>query len=206
MNPTIAFPTKAVRIPWARWISNLFAPPVVWGLMAFPVALRGAATQEQGLLWAFTYIALVCILPVCYIGLMVMRGQITDLHMRVREQRIRPFMVTILCTLVAWGVLALMQAAPLLLTFCAISLVQIMIMLLITLIWQISMHTMSITSAIVTGGALFGIGAAALSLPLIGLVGAARYSLRRHTLSQLVAGSILGGGLTLVLIAVTRVL
>lgn len=198
--------TKTTRFNWARWVSNLFAPPVVWGAMAFPIAFREASSHEQGLVWAMTYVMLVCILPAFYIGLMVWRGHITDVHMRVREQRIRPFIVSIICTAIAWWVLRLMGTPAILPTFALISLIQIAAMLVITLVWQISMHTMSVTSAVVATAALFGLPTALLVAPIIPVVGAARFSLRRHTLSQLIGGAALGGGLTLALIMVLHVL
>ncbi len=203
VTATTTHPTKN-NITWARLVSNLFSPPVIWGTLAFPIAFREASTQEQGLIWALTYVILVCVMPAFYIGLMVWRGHITDLHMRVREQRIRPYIVSIICTVIAWVALNVMQAPPLLPTFAFITVIQIVAMLIVTLVWQISMHTMSVTSAIVTTGALFGFGLAMLASPLIPLVGAARYSLGRHTLSQLIAGSLLGGLMTLALILLTN--
>ncbi len=197
--------TTKDNITWARLVSNLLSPPVIWGTLAFPIAFREASSQEQGLIWALTYVVLVCVMPAFYIGLMVWRGHITDLHMRVRTQRIRPFIVSIICTAIAWAALSVMQAPPLLPAFALITVIQITAMLFITLVWQISMHTMSVTSAIITSAALFGIGTAILASPLIPIVGAARYSLRRHTLSQLIGGSMLGGMMTLALIVLTNV-
>lgn len=185
------------NITWARLVSNIFSPPVIWGAMAFPIAYREALTDQQGLSWALTYIALVCIAPGAYVAWMVKRGQITDLHMRVRTQRIRPLLVTIFCALIATLVLKGMHAPPILTSFTLITVIQIAVMLMITMVWQISMHTMSVSSAVIAAALLFGLGTALLASPLIPIVGAARYSLRRHTLSQLIAGGLLGSVLTL---------
>lgn len=168
--------------------------------MAFPIAFHSAESQERAVIWALTYSVIVCILPALYIGYMVWRGHITDIHVRVREQRIRPFVVSVICTVVAWILLRWMEAPSLLPLFTLFSLIQLAVMLLITLTWQISMHSMSITGAVVVAGALYGPGTALLLSPLIPVVGAARIKLRRHTLAQVIAGGILGALLTAVMV------
>jgi hypothetical protein len=187
-------------VSWARLTSDILSPPVIWGALAFPIAFREADTREQALLWALTYTVMVCLLPAVYIGLMVWRGRITDLHMEVRRERIRPFIVSLIGTTLAWWMLRLMGAPPLLPNFALVSLVLLGAMFLVTLVWQISMHSMSITCAVVATGALYGPGAALLLSPLIPVVGAARLKLRRHTLAEVVAGVALGGCLTLLLL------
>jgi hypothetical protein len=192
------------NISWARFISNILSPPVIWGTLAFPIAFHEAPTTEQALTWALTYTVMVCLLPAIYIGFMVWRGQITDLHMEVRRERIRPFLVSLIGTVVAWWMLRLMGAPPLLSTFAVVSMVLLGSTLLVTLVWQISMHSMSITCAVVATGALYGLGPALLLSPLIPVVGAARLKLHRHTLAEVVAGVALGGCLTLLSLLVLQ--
>lgn len=190
---------KRLRASWARLISDVLSPPVIWAVLAFPIAFREAETREAAIVWGVTYALLVCALPVGYIAWMVSRGKITDIHMQVREQRIAPFIVSLVCTALAWSVLRVMGAPSLLPLFALFSLIQLLIMLLVTLVWQISMHVMSIVCAVVTAGALFGPVPALAMSPLIPVVGAARLKLRRHTLSQVIAGGVLGGVLTVLM-------
>jgi hypothetical protein len=180
------------NLSWARLVSNLLSPPVVWAVMAFPIAFRDAASDEQALTWALVYTGLVCLLPVIYIAWMVHRGSITDLHMEVREERIRPFVVSIICTTIAWWVLRFMGAPPIVPLFALFSLVQIAVMLLITLVWQISIHVVSISGAVIAALVWFGPLWALLVIPLVILVGAARLKLHRHTLAQVLVGSLVG--------------
>ena len=193
---------ETVRLSWPRLVSNLLSPPVVWAVMAFPIAFRDAESQEQALTWAVVYGLLVCLLPIVYVGLMVRRGTITDLHMRVREQRLRPFLVSIVCTTIAWWVLRFMGAPSIVPLFALFSLVQIAVMAIITLVWQISMHMMSITGVMVAAFAFFGPLWAILVIPLIVLVGVSRLKLKRHTLAQVIAGSMVGVVVPVVLFAV----
>ena len=190
------------QISWARFVSNILSPPVIWSFLAFPIAFHNAPSAQQALLWAFTYCLMVCILPAVYIGYMVWRGQITDLHMEVRKERIRPFLVSLVGTALAWGLLRWMGAPPLLTTFALVSFVLLGTMLVVTLSWQISMHSMSITCAVVATGALYGIGPALLISPLIPVVGVARLKLRRHTVAEVIAGSLVGAGVTALLLLI----
>lgn len=183
-------------------ISDVLSPPVIWGVLAFPIAFREADSRDQALLWAFTYTIMVCILPAIYIGLMVWRGRISDIHLKERKERIGPFIVSLIGTGLAWAMLNLMGAPPLLPVFALVSLVLLLTMTLVTLVWQISMHSMSIACAVVATGALYGLGPALLISPLIPVVGVARIKLRRHTLAEVIAGGLLGGCLTLIMLIV----
>jgi membrane-associated phospholipid phosphatase len=183
---------------WARIVSDLLSPPMVWAVLALPIALRDADSTGEAVLWTLVYVALVCLLPLSYIGYMVYRGRITDMHMRVRQQRLRPLAVSVVCTGIAWGVLRLLGAPAIVQHLGLITLVQIALMALITYVWQISFHTVSISGATVAAGALFGLLPALLTLPLVLLVGAARLKLKRHTPAQVVAGAFVGGLIPLV--------
>ena len=165
---------------------------MVWGVLAFPIAFREAKSQEQAILWALVYGVLVSLLPLLYVVWMVRRGAIGDIHMNKRSERFRPFLVSILCTTIAWWTLRFMGAPPVLPLLALFSLVQIAVMALITLVWQISMHAMSIAGAAIATALLFGIGYALLTIPLILLVSAARLKLKRHTPAQVFAGILVG--------------
>ncbi len=180
------------NLSWARLVSDLLSPPMVWALMAFPIAFRDARSDQQAVIWALVYMLLVCILPVVYIVWMVKRGEITDVHMRVRQQRLRPFAFSLACTALAWWVLRLLGAPPIVPLFALFSFVQLAVMAAITLVWQISIHAVSITGAAVATFAFFGPLWALLVVPLVVLVGAARLKLQRHTLAQVLAGGLVG--------------
>ncbi|MDX2140677.1 MAG: hypothetical protein SF123_21520 [Chloroflexota bacterium] len=190
-------PTPQIR--WARVVSDLISPPVVWAVLAFPIAARADANPQRALLWAAIYAVLVCIVPVVFIAVMVQRGLITDIHIKVRRQRIIPFIVTIVCAAIAFVVLLALQAPLLITLFALFSLLQIVVMLIVTTRWQISMHAMAISGAVVAVFALFGGLAGLLVSPVIALVGAARIVLKRHTLAQVIAGAFVGGGMTALL-------
>jgi membrane-associated phospholipid phosphatase len=186
---------------WARLVSDLLSPPVIWGALAFPVALSQAPSVGHGLSWVLVYVTLICVLPVIYIAMMVKRGKITDIHMQVRQQRIRPFVVSLVCTTIAWWTLRFMGAPSVLPMFALFTLIQMGIMAVITLVWQISLHAMSVTGAVVALGFMFGGAAALITAPFIILVGAARLNLKRHTMAQVLAGAALGAIVPLIMLS-----
>jgi hypothetical protein len=190
------------RLYWARAISNLFSPPMVWAVLVFPMAFRYAESPAQALLWAFTYGILVCLTPVLYIVWMVQRGKIGDMHMKERRERFLPFLFSMVCTTVAWQVLRFMGAPPMLPMVAIFTLAELAVMASITLVWQISMHAMSIAVAVVATAIVFGPMSALIVSPLMPLVGVARLKLERHTLGQVVAGLLVGALIPLVLLPV----
>src|SRR5258708_35884918 len=115
-----------------------------------------------------------------------------DMHMPKREERIRPFIVSIITTSIAVVALYVSSASPIMRLFAISSLIQLTLMALITTMWQISIHMISISGVVVTVGALFGATPVLLTAPLVPLVALARLKLHRHTRSQVVAGIILG--------------
>ncbi len=187
---------------WARVISDVISPPVVWAVVAVPLAIYADRGAGRAWLWALIYIVLVCVLPIVYIAIMVKRGKITDIHIKVRRQRIIPYLVTIICAALAVVLLWLLNAPPLVTLFAFFSMLQIIVMLIVTTRWQISMHSLGITSAIFALGGMFGVGTAAAFSPLIPIVGAARITLKRHTVAQVIAGGCVGALMTLLLFAV----
>ncbi|MBI1281727.1 MAG: hypothetical protein GC179_26615 [Anaerolineaceae bacterium] len=187
---------------WARIVSNLFSPPMVWSVLVFIIAFHFAENRLQGLMWALTYGILVCVMPILFIAWRVRGGKISDLHMKERQERFLPFAVSIVCAILAWEVLRLMNAPSILPLIAAITLVELAVMLVITFAWQISMHAMSISVALVATGIVFGAAPALFVSPLLPIVGAARLRLQRHTLAQVIAGAIVGAIIPLVVLAV----
>ena len=178
-------------------LSDLLSPPVVWGFLAFPMAIRATGSLQDGLPWALVYVAFVCILPAAYIGIEVWRGRISDVHINLREQRLKPYAVSLLGVVLAWVTMLALGAPQLMTLFTFFTLIQMFMMLVLTTRWKISMHSMSITSAVVTVGVLYGPVAFLMLLPLILLVSVARVRLRRHSVRQVISGIALGGIITL---------
>lgn len=180
------------RLSWARIVSDLVSPPLVWAILVIPVALQYSQSTINAIFWAVLYAIFVSLLPILYVAYNVWRGNISDIHMKNRSERIRPLLVSILCTAIVWGLLKILGAPRAFPLLALMSLVQITIIALITRGWQISMHMMSIAGAVVAIGIIFNVSVGLLMIPLVPLVAAARLNLKRHTPAQVIAGTVIG--------------
>ena len=198
-STTFRLKTEFADRSWESLLSNLLSPPILWAAIAVPVSIRDAAPGQYPLLWAAVYGLFVCLLPALYIGINVLRGSISDLHLRERRQRHRPYLITILSASVAWVILSWLDATDVMRALALFSLANVVVMAAITVFWQISMHAMSVSSALMALALLFSVPLALLCSPLLPLVYAARYRLGRHSHRQLLGGAILGSLLPLAL-------
>jgi membrane-associated phospholipid phosphatase len=200
---TMEFPAAEEMSGWpwrlAYWISHLASPPVL-GSVATLLAAHTLATPAAWL-WATAYLLLVVAVPCLYIGWLVWRGQLADFHLPVREQRIRPLLCSVVVALLAWLLLTVMAAPPLLRGLAAANGVQTTLFLAITLRWKISLHCATAANLSVLACGLLG-GAGAPLLATIPLIGWARVYLHRHTVAQSAAGAVLGTGILLLMLAI----
>ena len=187
-----------VRANFARAVSDVFSPPV----MAVPALAVGAwASHTRGAYWyALLYFAIGCLLPVLYVVWAIHAGRITDFHMSKRRERVAPFLVSLVCGLSAWIVLVMLGAPRDFVArfwpFCS----QTLLLFLITLVWQVSVHT-AVTASLVTFTCLVVGPGAMLLIALIPLVAWARLYLGRHTVAQTVVGACLGSSCFAILFA-----
>jgi len=178
--------------PWervlAKLISGIFSPPlmVTAGLLFLAQRLGEGAVG-----WALFQIAIGILIPVVYIVVQVQQGAITDFHMQVREQRIRPMILALVCAGVSWLVMGGFGAPFALLVFGGIAILQAAIMLAITLRWKISGHSMTISGMAVFLVGVLGLAAVPILL-IIPLVAWARVRLNRHDRLQTLAGTFVG--------------
>jgi hypothetical protein len=180
------------QLSWARLVSDIVSPPVVWAVLALPVALQYSRSPQNAIFWALLYGFFISLLPIVYVAYQVKRGNITDIHMKERRERFRPLLVSIVCTMIVWWLLKVLGAPRAFPLLAMLSLIQIGVIAMITLVWQVSMHMMSIAGAVVVIGGLFSTGTAFMVLPLVPLVAAARLNLQRHTPAQVVVGTLIG--------------
>lgn len=177
---------------WARLVSDFLSPPFVWTYLALPIALLYTDTVREAWLWSALFIVFVCWLPVLFIAWMVHRGKIGDLHMQQRHERYRPLVVSLVTTALAYLLLLTLAAPPVMPLLALFTLGQLLVVTLVTLFWQISVHAMGISSAAVACALIFGYETLLISLPVVMLVGAARFKLKRHTPMQVFFGAMVG--------------
>jgi membrane-associated phospholipid phosphatase len=178
-----------VRASFARAISDFSSPAVI----AIPALAIGAwASHSPGTYrCALVYYCIAVLLPVVYVVWAVRTGRIADFHLSNRRERVAPFVVSLACGLGAWIVLVSMGAPSGFGAFVLAMLCQTLLLFLITLAWQVSVHTAGVAGLATFACLVVGPGA----MPLIGLVPLvawARLYLGRHTMAQTVVGACVG--------------
>ncbi len=140
--------------------------------------------------WAVLCLLFVSIIPFMYIFLLYHKKKIYDLHLPNRENRIKPLVVTIISYVMGFFILYVLDAPVFLRSIFAVSIVTMLILTTITYFWKISFHTSWITVVSITFFILFG-GWMLLLLVLIPFIGWARVRIKRHTIPQVILGSII---------------
>jgi hypothetical protein len=132
---------------------------------------------------------------------LVRRGELGDIHMPVRETRLKPLSVMMVWLLFCTLMLKKWDAPRSLDLLLLAVLFQLSVLSLITLFWQISFHSAAISAAAATAVAIGGTTAWPITITLlVPLVGWSRVRLRRHTLRQVTAGCLVGAILALLVL------
>ena len=190
---------KTRRIRIARHVSNILAPATI----SLPFVMLVAFFQAQNQLTAFIYACItlffLSIGPLLYIFIGVRLGKLSDLDVSRRSQRAGPFLFGIFSVMIGWLVLVVINGPKNLQTVMIITVCSGIIMMVITFWWKISIHASSLGGVATMLTVLYG----AIMLPLfvlLVLVSWSRVALRRHTVTQVIAGSLAGIVISLVIL------
>lgn len=173
----------------AYWVSQIGSPPLTGAAAVLLVSYALATTVAWR--WAGFYLLATILLPCLYIIWLVRNGHVSDFHLPIREERIRPLIFSLATAMMAWGVLHQAAAPAPLRMLAGVNGVQAIIFFLITLRWKISLHTA--TAAVMAQLALAFLGSVALPLTMsVPLIAWSRVHLQRHTIAQTIGGACLG--------------
>ncbi|HEY3993437.1 MAG TPA: phosphatase PAP2 family protein [Ktedonobacteraceae bacterium] len=179
---------RHVRI--ARHVSNILAPATISVPMILLVAFYKASSIASALAYAGITLFFLSIGPFAYILVGVRLGKLSDVDVSKRSERVGPFIFGLLSVCLGWFVLVLVHGPTPLISTVIVTAISGLITMIITLWWKISLHagTLGAAATILT---IF-YGAAMLpAFALLILVSWSRVVLRRHTVAQVVAGSLL---------------
>jgi len=168
-------------------------------MLLFVYTYFGATYLQQFWLIIIPVVLFSFAIPAILIFMLYKIGVISDLSLKVRHERIYPYMIT----LVSYSVMIFFyyrMHMPTWFMMIMVSSVAIMLVaILVTLKWKISAHMFGIGGLI--GGAMSVSYFVEHSNPyfmfmglfiIAGLVGTSRLILKRHTLAQVIAGFLLG--------------
>lgn len=179
------------RLQLARLVTEVLAPAPTIAVLLLVVAWHSATTLVEALKWAALAILFSSLVPILYIIYGVRRRRLTDIHVRVREQRTVPLLVAIASVLVGLALLATGGAPRDLVALVGAGGVGLMVAIGITLFWKISIHTAVLAGAVVVLTLVFGPPLLVLA-PAVALSCWARVEVRDHTPAQVAVGATVG--------------
>ena len=188
-------PGSGILAAPAQALSHLGSPPVLSTVCITAAAAHDGRPDAFVAAAVFTLIGTV--LPLLALIGQWRAGQVADLEVTRREQRLWPMLLTTTCVGLGAGFLQLGGAPPAVAGMACILGVLSLTLLAITTRWKISVH--AATAAAATALAWSLTGRLEPGLALLGAVIWSRLYLRRHTAWQCLVGSAVGGALMLLL-------
>lgn len=183
LHPMV-LPIYLVMLLFSQTAFALFSPAVKWYLCG-SVVLYGT------------------LLPMLSVGLMRMRGWLTNLHLYDRRERIVPLLCGAACYLLAATTIGRVDQALFLRKFMLAAACCELFCAVVSTRWQISLHLTAMGAAVALLVVMNVLGIPRMLLPLLwtilaaGALGSARLALGRHTPLELGAGFAGGFALTL---------
>ncbi|MDD3629210.1 MAG: hypothetical protein RBR58_00910 [Candidatus Humimicrobiaceae bacterium] len=175
---------------FAKILSYIFDGTLISIPLIVIICLATVDNTAKALGWAFLYLTFAMIIPSIYIHTLFRKKVINDLHIPDKEDRIKPLIITIVSNVAGLSILYVLKAPLFLKAMSLIIIISTFVLGTITYFWKVSMHTAWITFIVVTFNVLFG-KLMLLLVPLIPIVGWARVRIKRHTVNQVISGSII---------------
>jgi hypothetical protein len=187
----------------ARLVTEVLAPAPIVAALLLVVAWQSAPTVAAAAAWGLVAALFASLLPFLFILRGVRRGRLTDHHVGVREQRRTPLLMGLASVLVGLALLAAWSAPRELLALVAAMLAGLVVSLLVTLGWKVSLHTSVAAGSIVILVLVFGPTLLVL-LPVVGLIGWARVEVGDHSPAQVAVGALLGAAVAATVFSLLR--
>jgi membrane-associated phospholipid phosphatase len=186
-----ARPTRSRRAyAFARVIAEITGPPVVAAAGLLIVAVRSSG-GGRGAAWGSLAAIFAAGLPMAYVAKGVKAGKWSDHHLAERESRTIPLIIAVASVAVGTALLIAVNAPRDLVALVVAMLVGLVVVVVITRWWKVSLH------ASVAGGfvgillLLFGPWAL-VGVPALAIVAWSRTVLQAHTWPQVIIGSAVG--------------
>ncbi len=190
---------KPRHVRFARIVSTILAPVTISLPFVVLVAFYHTRDQLAAIVYAFIALFFLSIGPLIYVVIGVRTGKLSDLDISRRSQRAGPFLFGIISTSIGLLVLSLVHGPKDLQTALILTAISAVILMVTTLWWKISIHASTMAGAATMLTVLYGM-ALLPSFLLLVLVSWSRVVLRRHTVAQVVAGSLLSIALSLAIL------
>lgn len=182
---------KGLKEKLAYAISAAFTPPLVISIAILAISIYYSDRYQYYWLWAIVGVMLLIGPASIYVYMAYRKGKVTDINLSDREERLRPLIIALIGAM-AMTLVLLERSAPKPLTLLSLTLVcELIIIIFVTVFWKISLHALAFSSTITLLAYLYSYYAIFLYVFLVP-IGWARIYRKRHTLLQVVAGSVVG--------------
>lgn len=187
--------TASKRINLAKFVSLFFGIPWLFAVIIV-LLYKADLTRAQVLLLGGIFLIFNIVIPFLSLYYLYKSGRISDYDVTKRDERFAPLSITMFSFLISLILTGLVGNA-LIFEFSAIIFVILLVNLLITFSWKISLHMGINVASSMLINALYGwkFSFLYLSIPLIYW---SRYTLHRHSPKQLIGGLVISGGITVV--------
>jgi len=176
---------------FALYISRVLNPVFVLGVVIVLVSVEASDSGTGIVLCVLIALFFTVFAPWLVVLYMRRRGEISELFIPERRNRLRPLFFFTMSSWMGVGILYLIHSPPALYALMVCVAVLGTVALLITMQWKISLHAMGLWAACGVVIALYGSWWAVVPA---GLVSWARLVLQAHSVSQILVGSIVGAG------------
>ncbi|SCX60377.1 hypothetical protein SAMN03159343_4085 [Klenkia marina] len=183
-------PPDPTRVRVARVVTETTAPAILAVAGLLVVAIHSAGSGA-GAAWGGFAALLVTGIPLAYVAKGVKAGKWSDHHIAERTQRAVPLLIASASVAVAAVLLVLVNAPRDLIALVLAQLAGLVVVLVVSHWWKISIHTAVAGGFLGTLVVLFGPWAL-LGLPVLAAVAWSRIVLDAHTWAQVIAGGAMG--------------
>jgi membrane-associated phospholipid phosphatase len=173
----------------ARWVSDYFSPPVMAAATLLMVAIFAGTSVIWGSIGVFLLVGIG--FPTLYVFWLVKKKKVSDFHIPIRSQRIRPMVFMLVTTVISLFLLIGLHTPRFVMILSLAAFGQLIIIFVITLKWKISGHAAAVSTFSALCWLFYG-SLAGFVFILIPIVIWARLRLKRHTPMQTLAGTVLG--------------
>ena len=180
---------------FAKILSYVFDGSVISIPILIIICLSIEGDIIKALGWAFLCLIFTTIIPYTYIYILNKKKVIDDLHIPNRENRIKPLIITAVSNIIGFIILYILEAHLFLKTMFLAAIISTITIGVITYFWKISIHTAWMAFIVITFIILFGKWMMLL-LPLIPVIGWSRVKIKRHTITQVITGSVISSSTT----------
>lgn len=183
----------------ARYLSAVFVPPSFTFLIFLYIGCKMSRNISEGLIISGLGLLLGLIIPVVFFFYLMKKGKVGDTDATIKEERNIPYSFGIMLSACGMVLSLLFKLPEITAIMWGIYLINMFLLLVINKYWKISAHALG--ASIPLGFFVFLFNwTGLLYFPLVILIGWSRIYLKKHDTFQVIAGSITGFSVSLLVL------